>query len=109
MTGLAYAELVTKYPQAAGAALYVNKAFGNRLLTFLIAVSMLVGLLRRSRVAGDRLRGVLRRDLGPAAGAAGVAGVHRRAVLVNFVGITQSAVDNMAMTFVEVAGLLLII
>jgi APA family basic amino acid/polyamine antiporter len=27
-TAFAYAELVTKYPQAAGAALYVNKAFG---------------------------------------------------------------------------------
>ena len=29
-TAFAYAELVTKYPQAAGAALYVNKAFGRR-------------------------------------------------------------------------------
>ena len=28
-TGLAYAELATKYPQAAGASLYVNKAFDN--------------------------------------------------------------------------------
>ena len=41
ITGLAYAELVTKYPKAAGAALYVNKAFGNRPLTFLITVCML--------------------------------------------------------------------
>ena len=38
ITGTAYAELVTKYPQAAGAALYVNKAFGNKVLTFLITV-----------------------------------------------------------------------
>jgi basic amino acid/polyamine antiporter, APA family len=29
-------ELVTRHPQAAGAALYVNKAFGSRPLTFLI-------------------------------------------------------------------------
>ena len=41
ITGLAYAELVTKYPQAAGAALYVNKAFRNKALTFLITVSFL--------------------------------------------------------------------
>jgi len=34
ITGAAYAELVTKYPRAAGASLYVNKAFGNRPLTF---------------------------------------------------------------------------
>ncbi|MEQ4497620.1 MAG: amino acid permease, partial [Nocardioides kribbensis] len=36
ITGLAYAELVTKYPQAAGAALYVNKAFRSPALTFLV-------------------------------------------------------------------------
>ena len=41
ITGAAYAELVTKYPRAAGASLYVNKAFGNRPLTFLITVSFL--------------------------------------------------------------------
>lgn len=41
ITGAAYAELVTKYPQAAGAALYVNKAFGNTALTFMTTVSFL--------------------------------------------------------------------
>ena len=41
ITGSAYAELVTKYPRAAGAALYVNKAFGSRALTFLVTVSFL--------------------------------------------------------------------
>ena len=40
-TGLAYAELATKYPQAAGASLYVNKAFGNKALTFLTTVTYL--------------------------------------------------------------------
>ena len=41
ITGTAYAELVTKYPRAAGASLYVNKAFGSKTLTFLITVSFL--------------------------------------------------------------------
>ena len=41
ITGLAYAELVTKYPQAAGAALYVNKAFRKPMLTFIITICML--------------------------------------------------------------------
>ncbi|WP_324273325.1 amino acid permease [Blastococcus brunescens] len=41
ITGAAYAELVTKYPQAAGAALYVKKAFGSTALTFLVTVSFL--------------------------------------------------------------------
>src|SRR3712207_1109048 len=41
ITGMAYAELVTKYPQAAGAALYVNKAFRNNALTFPVTVCFL--------------------------------------------------------------------
>jgi basic amino acid/polyamine antiporter, APA family len=35
-TAFAYAELVTKYPQAAGAALYVNKAWRRPFVTFLV-------------------------------------------------------------------------
>ena len=41
LTGFAYAELITKYPQAAGAALYVSKAFGNRFFTFVVTYFML--------------------------------------------------------------------
>ena len=40
-TAFGYAELVTKYPQAAGAALYVNKAFGIRFLTFMVAFAVM--------------------------------------------------------------------
>src|SRR3954463_933399 len=36
-TAFGYAELVTKYPRAAGAALYVNKAFRRPFLTFMVA------------------------------------------------------------------------
>ena len=40
-TAFAYAELVTKYPQAAGAALYVNKAFRLPFLTFMVAFAVM--------------------------------------------------------------------
>ena len=36
LTGFAYAELITKYPRAAGAALYTDRAFDNRFFTFLV-------------------------------------------------------------------------
>src|SRR3712207_9504701 len=39
----AYAELVTKYPRAAGAALYVNKAFPVPVVTFLVAFAGMAG------------------------------------------------------------------
>lgn len=41
LTATAYAELVTKYPQAAGAALYVNKAFRRPFFTFMIAFAVM--------------------------------------------------------------------
>jgi amino acid transporter len=37
VTAFSYLELVTKYPQAAGAALYAHKAFGVQFVTFLVA------------------------------------------------------------------------
>ena len=37
VTAFSYLELVTKYPQAAGAALYAHKAFGIHFVTFLVA------------------------------------------------------------------------
>jgi amino acid transporter len=40
-TAAAYAELVTKYPRAAGAALYVNEAFKRPFVTFLVAFAVM--------------------------------------------------------------------
>jgi amino acid transporter len=51
-TAFAYAELVTKYPRAAGAALYVNKAWRRPLLTFLVAFAVMCsGLTSASTLA----------------------------------------------------------
>src|ERR1044071_2558541 len=36
LTAFSYLELVTKYPRAAGAALYTHKAFGIHFLTFIV-------------------------------------------------------------------------
>src|SRR5215211_4099924 len=41
VTAFSYLELVTKYPQAAGAALYAHKAFGIHFLTFLVAFAVM--------------------------------------------------------------------
>ena len=38
---MSYLELVTKYPQAAGAALYTHKAFGIHFVTFLVAFTVM--------------------------------------------------------------------
>jgi len=109
ITGTAYAELVTKYPQAAGAALYVNKAFGSRVLTFLITVSF----LSASFAAAGSLAGGFASYFstlwdGPPALLVTLVFVAVLTV-VNFIGITESVVINMLMTFVELAGLILVL
>lgn len=108
VTGLAYAELVTKYPQAAGAALYVHKAFRSKPLTFLITISMLSAVFA---AAGSLATGFARYfgavwSLPPALL---VALLFILALsVVNYIGITESVVANMIMTFVEVFGLIIV-
>src|SRR3954452_14478303 len=41
LTATSYLELVTKYPRAAGAALYTHKAFGIHSLTFLVTFAVM--------------------------------------------------------------------
>jgi amino acid transporter len=108
ITGLAYAELVTKYPRAAGASLYVNKAFRNKPLTFLVTISFLSASFAAT---GSLASGFAKYfgevwDLPPAL----LVTILFVAVLavINFIGITESVVANMMMTVVEVTGLVII-
>ena len=55
VTAFSYLELVTKYPRAAGAALYTHKAFGVHLLTFMV---VLHGHVFRHHVGLDRVAGL---------------------------------------------------
>ncbi len=109
ITGTAYAELVTKYPQAAGAALYVNKAFGNRILTFLVTVSFLsASFAAAGSLAGGFASYFATLWAGPPALLVTllfIAGL----TVVNFIGITESVVINMVMAFVEIAGLVIVL
>ena len=41
MTAFSYLELVTKYPRAAGAALYTHRAFGIHFVTFIVAFTVM--------------------------------------------------------------------
>jgi amino acid transporter len=109
ITGAAYAELVTKYPQAAGASLYVNKAFGNRPLTFLITVSFLAASMAASGSLAVGFASYFETLWsGPPALLVSLVFV-ALLVVVNFIGITESVWMNMLMTFVEVAGLLIVL
>jgi amino acid transporter len=109
ITGTAYAELVTKYPQAAGAALYVNKAFGNKVLTFLVTVCFLSASFSAAGALADGFSSYFAKLWeGPPALLVTLLFVVALSI-VNFIGITESVVINMVMAFVEIAGLVIVL
>src|SRR6478736_1544457 len=57
ITAFSYLELVTKYPQAAGAALYTHKAFGIHLLTFVVAFMVMSSGITSASTASNAFAG----------------------------------------------------
>lgn len=108
ITGTAYAEMVTKYPQAAGAALYVNRAFRNKPLTFLVTFSMLSASFAASASLATGFTTYFKQVLDLPVFPVALAFIVLLAV-INFIGITESVVLNLIMTIVEVAGLVIVV
>jgi APA family basic amino acid/polyamine antiporter len=107
-TAFAYAELVTKYPQAAGAALYVNKAFRAPFVTFLVAFAVMASGVTSAATlstafAGDYLGEFV--DLPTTVAALGLLAI---VMLINVRGISESVKVNLLLTAIEVGGLILI-
>lgn len=108
LTGLAYAELATKYPRAAGAALYVHQAFRNRGIAFMVTIGFLSASLA---AAGSLAVGFAQyfTTLWSVPAPLLVAIVLLCLLtLVNLLGITESVKLNVAMTIIEVIGLALV-
>jgi len=108
LTACSYAELVSKYPRAAGAALYANEAFRRPFLTFMVAFAVMAsGITSASTLA----RGFAGDALGEFVDApvVAVAIVFLLVVAaINARGISESVRVNAALTVVEVGGLLLV-
>jgi amino acid transporter len=108
-TAGSYAELVSKYPHAGGAALYANRAFKNRFLSFIVAFAVIAsGITSASALArgfgGDYLSEFV--DLKVVFGALALLAL---ITIVNLRGISESVKLNVGFTIVEVCGLLLIV
>ncbi len=107
-TAASYAELVTKYPQAAGAALYSHKAFKRQFVTFLVAFAVMCsGVASAATLAtafgGDYLSEFVTLPKF-------LVGVVFLGVLalINFRGIKESISLNLGLTAIEMTGLLLV-
>ncbi|MCA5894562.1 APC family permease [Isoptericola sp. NEAU-Y5] len=115
LTAFSYLELVTKYPQAAGAALYTHKAFGIHFVTFIIAFMVMCSGITSASTASNAFAGFLNDGfgLGLETGGAGLLwialGFMTLVAIVNFRGVGESVKANVVLTLVELSGLLLII
>jgi amino acid transporter len=109
LTAGSYAELVGKYPRAAGAALYTHRAFGKPFATFMVAFAvMMSGVSSASAAAiafgGDYLQHFVASPWWLAA-----FGFLALITIINFIGISESIKVNFVLTMIEVAGLVIVI
>ena len=105
LTGFAYAEMITKYPQAAGAALYVSKAFGIRFLTFVVTFFMLSASIAAAGALALVFGGGYFKEFIDLPTTAVAIGFILVLALLNFRGIHESVKANMLMSLVEITGL----
>jgi basic amino acid/polyamine antiporter, APA family len=113
ITAFSYLELVTKYPQAAGAALYTHKAFGIHFLTFLVTFAVLSSGITSASTASKFLAENfivgfnLDWDQG---GVTWIAIIFMALLaLINLRGVSESLKFNVVLTLVELTGLLIVI
>lgn len=109
LTAFSYAELVTRFPRAGGAAVFVQHAFGRPVLSFLVGFAMLsAGVVSAAALslafAGDYLAQIVELPRVPVA-LAFLAVV----MALNLRGIKDSLRANLVMTLVEVSGLVLVV
>jgi amino acid transporter len=124
LTAFSYLELVTKYPQAAGAALYTHKAFGLHFATFLVAFTVMCSGITSASTASrafaanfaamiDVVRGWGGAEAGtePSDGFITLLALIfiTLVMLINLRGVAESVMTNVVLTLVELSGLLIVI
>lgn len=114
VTAFSYLELVTKYPRAAGAALYAHKAFGVHFITFIVAFAVMssgiTSAATASRAFAANLATVAGFDQAGGLTVTAIAlGFMALVAIVNFRGVAESLKMNVLLTTVELTGLLIII
>ena len=113
ITAFSYLELVTKYPKAAGAALYTHKAFGIHFITFIVAFAVMCSGITSASTASRAFSANMSNAFGLNLSGFGITmtGLAFMAVVaaVNFRGVAESVKANVVLTCVELTGLLIII
>ena len=113
VTAFSYLELVTKYPKAAGAALYAHKAFGIHFVTFIVAFAVMCSGITSASTASRAFAANLSTAFGFDFATLGITliGLAFMALvaIVNFRGVGESVKANVVLTCIELTGLLIVI
>lgn len=109
LTAGTYAELITKYPHAGGAARYAERAFDKPYVTFLIGFLMAASGITTAAAlanafAGDYLQALIEVPAVPVTLA-----FIALLVVINLRGVRESLMANVVATLIEVSGLVIII
>ncbi|WP_087873186.1 APC family permease [Arthrobacter globiformis] len=118
LTAFSYLELVTQYPQAAGAALYTHKAFGIHFVTFLVAFAVVcsgitsastsANVLAQNFFGGLEINGWIDAP-GQGAITAVALGFMLLLAVINLRGVGESVKFNVVLTLVEMTALCIVI
>ncbi len=110
LTAASYVELVGKYPKAAGAALYTQKAFKVPFLTFIIAFMVMCSGLSSASAAARAFSGDYLAEFTDAVPPTLVAILFVVALAaLNLRGVSESVKTNVVLTLVELTGLAIIL
>ncbi|MBT2390578.1 amino acid permease [Streptomyces sp. ISL-1] len=110
LTAASYVELVGKYPKAAGAALYTQKAFKVPFLTFIIAFMVMCSGLSSASAAARAFSGDYLEEFTGAIPSTLIAIVFILALAsLALRGVSESVKTNVVLTLVELSGLLVIL
>jgi APA family basic amino acid/polyamine antiporter len=109
LTAFSYLELVGKYPRAAGAALYTQRAFKIPFLTFLVAFAVMSSGITAAGAAARAFAATYLQPFAPWPVLPVAVGFLLVLGLINFRGVAESVKINMVLTGVEISGLLIVI
>lgn len=109
LTACAYAELVGKYPRAAGAALYANRAFRVPFVTFMVAFAVMMSGITSASAAARAFGGDYLAEFVSVPTLLAAFAFLAVITAVNLIGISESVKVNVTLTIIEATGLFVII
>jgi len=106
LSAASYSELTTRFPGAAGSALYIDRAAGIPPLTFAVGMAVMLSSLMTAATTARAFAGDYLAEFVDAPVVLVAIGVVLALTALNLRGIQSTANANVAMTLIEIGGLL---